>query len=159
MSRTALALSFAFFACASAQKPAPSGPETFQAKLDVASEVPPPNVGAATPSGTATFVNDGGKVSYRVAVTGLSSAFAAAHVHGGAEGALGLVVVPLSLTGAGNGAAGEGVIDASMIKGTNEDASPMTMNDFLKALRSGGCYVNIHTAQNPKGEIRGQIRP
>ena len=27
----------------------------------------------------------------------------------------------------------------------------------LKAIRSGGAYVNVHTTKNPNGEIRGQI--
>ena len=133
----------ALFACAGAQK--------FHAKLDVAQEVPPPNVGSATPSGTADFTAEGGKISYDLAVTGLSSEFTAAHIHGGAEGALGLVVVPLQL--------GHGVIDASMIHGTNQDMSQMTLKDLLTAMKTGGCYVNIHTATNPKGEIRGQVRP
>src|SRR5437660_12501610 len=109
--------------CAGAQKPAAAGPETFHANLNVASEIPPPNVGEAKPSGTAVFTSNGASITYKVTVTGLSSAFAAAHIHGGAEGALGLVVVPLALTAGPDGsAAGEGVIDASMIKGTNPDA-------------------------------------
>src|SRR5229473_2529415 len=138
--------------CAGVQKS--SGPDLFQAKLDVASEVPPPSVGSALPSGSATFKSGNGVIYYKVTVTGLSSAFKAAHIHGGAEGALGLVVVPLNLTAGpdGTAAAGEGVIEASSIKGTNPDASQMTMNDLLAAMRSGGAYVNIHTASNPKGE-------
>lgn len=128
-----------------------AGPQKFHARMDVAQEIPPPSVGSATPSGSAEFVAEGGKISYEVAVSGLSSEFTAAHIHGGAEGALGLVVVPLTL--------GKGVIDASMIKGTNPDASQMTLSDLLAAMKSGGCYVNVHTAGNPKGEIRGQIRP
>ena len=152
-----VALSLAVAACAGVPK---SGPETFHAKLDTASEVPAPSVGSATPSGTATFTNNGGSIAYKVTVTGLSSAFTAAHIHGGAEGALGLVVVPLALTAGPDGsAAGEGVIDASAIKGTNEDTSLMTLNDLLAAMRSGGTYVNIHTANNKLGEIRGQVRP
>ncbi len=51
------------------------------------------------------------------------------------------------------------MIDASAIKGTNPDTSLMTLNDLLAAMRSGGTYVNIHTANNKKGEIRGQVRP
>jgi hypothetical protein len=128
-----------------------AGQQKFHAKLDTAQEIPPPSVGDAAPSGTADFVADGGKISYQLSVAGLSSPFTGAHIHGGAEGALGLVVVPLQL--------GSGVIDASMIKGTNPDASPMTMNDLLAAMKSGGCYVNIHTQGNPKGEIRGQLHP
>lgn len=152
-----VALSLAALACAGVPK---SGPETFHAKLDTASEVPPPSVGSATPSGTATFTNNGGSIGYKVTVTGLNSAFTAAHIHGGAEGAAGLVLVPLKLTAGPDGsAAGEGLIDASAIKGSNPDASPMTLNDLLAAMRSGDTYVNIHTANNKPGEIRGQIRP
>jgi hypothetical protein len=29
--------------------------------------------------------------------------------------------------------------------------------DQIKTLTSGGAYVNVHTAKNPNGEIRGQI--
>jgi hypothetical protein len=34
----------------------------------------------------------------------------------------------------------------------------MTMDDLLAALRSGGLYVNVHTANNKAGELRGQIK-
>src|SRR5438876_11077543 len=100
---TGAALFIAVAACAGVSK---SGPETFQARLDAASEVPPPSVGSATPSGTATFTSTGGSISYKVTVTGLSSPFTAAHIHGGGEGAAGLVLVPLKLTaGPAEGAA------------------------------------------------------
>ena len=128
-----------------------AGQQKFHAKMDVAQEIPPPNVGSATPSGTVEFTAEGGKIAYELTVSGLSSPFTAAHIHGGAEGALGLVVVPLEL--------GKGVIETSMIKGTNPDASQMTMANLLAAMQSGGCYVNVHTQGNPKGEIRGQVRP
>ena len=29
--------------------------------------------------------------------------------------------------------------------------------DFMNAMRTGQIYINIHTEQNPDGEIRGQI--
>jgi hypothetical protein len=33
----------------------------------------------------------------------------------------------------------------------------MTLDDVLSAMRLGGTYVNVHTANNKPGEIRGQI--
>ena len=33
----------------------------------------------------------------------------------------------------------------------------MTLDDVLAAMRSGGTYVNVHTANNKPGELRGQI--
>jgi hypothetical protein len=32
-----------------------------------------------------------------------------------------------------------------------------TLEDLVAAMDSGQTYVNIHTTQNPDGEIRGQI--
>jgi hypothetical protein len=32
-----------------------------------------------------------------------------------------------------------------------------TINDLLSAMQSGNTYVNVHTEENPKGELRGQI--
>jgi hypothetical protein len=31
------------------------------------------------------------------------------------------------------------------------------LTDLVTAMRNGEIYVNIHTEQNPNGEIRGQI--
>src|SRR2546423_439376 len=97
-------LSSALIACASAPR---SGPETFQAKLDPASEVPAPSIGSAMPSGKASFTNDGSSIVYKVSVSGLGSAPVAAHIHVGAPGAAGPVIVPLVVVaGPGEGTAG-----------------------------------------------------
>jgi hypothetical protein len=146
-------------ACASAP-PAPqaAAPETFQATLDSGSEVPPPKVDSAQPSGKATFTVAGTTIVYKVSADGLSSGFTMAHIHAGAPGTAGPVVVPLQLSATPGGAAGEGTIDAAGIKGKRADGSPMTMDDLLAGLRSGGLYVNVHTANNKAGEVRGQIK-
>ena len=137
-----------------------SSPEKFQARLDAANEVRPPTLSGTSPSGTATFTSEGNSLTYKVSVSGLSSAYTAAHIHTGAPGVAGPVIVPLALTaGSSEGtASGEGTIDASGIKGKNADGSPLSMTDLLTAMRSGSTYVNVHTTNNKAGEARGQIQ-
>jgi hypothetical protein len=47
-----------------------------------------------------------------------------------------------------------GNISDSSLKGPMEGK---TLEDLVTAMDSGQTYVNIHTAQHPDGEIRGQI--
>jgi hypothetical protein len=131
----------------------------FKATLSAADEVPAPTLDPRQkPSGTATFTLSGMSLTWKVSVMNLSSAYTAAHVHLGAPGAAGPVLVPLTLTAGAQGeAAGEGTIDASAIK-PKADGTAMTMADLVSTLKSGGAYVNVHTANNPKGEARGQIQ-
>lgn len=64
----------------------------------------------------------------------------AAHIHSGARGKPGPVIVPLCAP-CRTGARGRATVNASV----------------LKALQSGRTYVNVHTPKNPAGEIRGQV--
>src|SRR6185437_3449425 len=110
---------------------------TYKATLNGASEVPPVTSSA---TGTATVNVDTAskKVSWNVTYTGLTPA--AAHIHcGAAAGANAGVAVPLT--------AGPSPLTGS---GTMTDAQ-------LADLAAGKCYVNIHTAANKGGEIRGQL--
>jgi len=61
----------------------------------------------------------------------------------------------------------EGTITAADILETGANAntpkSPQQLpagafDEFLRALRNGTAYANVHTQQSPGGEIRGQIR-
>jgi hypothetical protein len=81
-------------------------------------------------------------LTYTVQYEGLTGPAAAAHIHGPAEpGANATVVVPFPTA-------------ASPITGT------ATLTDTQVAeLQAGKYYVNIHTAANRGGEIRGQIIP
>jgi len=116
---------------------------SYKANLAGNSEVPPvqsPGKGAAQVSvDTATK-----QVSYRVEFSGLSGPAAAAHIHcGAAPGGNAGVAVPL---GAAN--------PASPITGNATLTDPQ-----LADLQAGKCYVNVHTAANKGGEIRGQLAP
>ena len=111
----------------------------YQAQLSGAQEVPPKQSGG---TGAATATLDGDKLTYEVTYSGLSGPATAAHIHGPAEpGANAGVLIPFSNA-------------ASPIKGT-ATLTPQQEAD----LKAGKEYVNIHTAQNPGGEIRGQLKP
>ena len=162
MHRTvSVALSLAVVSCAGTSKstePTAMSAAAAQAKLDSTGEVPPSNVGSSSPTGMAMFTPSGDKISYKVTATGLTSPVTVAHIHSGGPGAAGRVVVPLTISaGSDPGSAnGEGSFDASAIKAP-PDGSPMSWNDLVSGLKSGNLYVNVHTQNNPKGEIRGQI--
>ena len=136
------ALTIALFAAA-AFTYANAATVAFKANLAGTTEVPP----VQTPGkGSATVNVDSAtkQVSYRVEFSGLSGPAAAAHIHcGAAAGANAGVAVPLG-----------GANPTSPITGQ------ATMTDAQMAdLQAGKCYVNVHTAANKGGEIRGQLAP
>lgn len=113
----------------------------YKATLSGASEVPPVQTQA---TGAAAVNADPATkgVSWSVTYAGLSGPAAAAHIHCGAA------------TGANAGVAvdiGKGGLN-SPIQGSG------TMTDAQMAdLQAGKCYINVHTAANKGGEIRGQL--
>jgi hypothetical protein len=111
----------------------------FKASLSGKSEVPA-NTTAGTGSVTATYDTDSKKLTWKGSYSGLTGPATAAHFHGPApEGKNADVMVPISP----NGPSFEGSV---------------TLNDAqAKALMDGDMYVNVHTAANKGGEIRGQL--
>jgi hypothetical protein len=123
--------------------------DAYVASLAGFQEVPAVST-SATGDGLVVISTDGNTLTYRVTYSGLSGALAAAHIHTGAAGVAGGVILPL-------------VTSASPMVGTltaaNFSASG-SITDFtgaVAAIRAGGTYFNLHTAANPGGEIRGQI--
>ncbi|MGH7541612.1 MAG: CHRD domain-containing protein, partial [Gemmatimonadota bacterium] len=112
--------------------------------LNSAQEVPSPtgDVGSARGVFTATVTKSGSRatVAWRLTFSGLTGAAAAAHVHIGARGQAGAVAIPLC------GPCRNGQTGRAIARGA-----------ALRALEGGRAYVNVHTAQNGAGEIRGQI--
>jgi hypothetical protein len=93
-------------------------------------------------SGNATVtVNSDRSVTGRITVSGMTAT--AAHIHQGAPGANGPVIVPFVLQGDNNFVAREG--------------AKMTEEQY-NAYKSGNTYVNVHSAKNPGGEIRAQLK-
>ena len=114
--------------------------DKMKATLDGKTEVPP---NASTATGTADIDYDPAskKLSWKLTYTGLSGPATAAHFHGPAEaGKNAGVAVPIANPG------------TSPVEGS------ATLTDAQAAdLVAGKYYVNIHTAANPGGEIRGQV--
>lgn len=118
----------------------PAFAEKMKATLDGKSEVPP-NASAGT--GTADIDYDAAtkKLSWKLTYSGLSGPATAAHFHGPAE--------PGKNAGVG-------------LAIPNPTTSPVegsaTLTDAQAAdLAAGKYYINVHTAANPGGEIRGQV--
>ncbi len=116
---------------------APSGSNVM---LSGNQEVPPVST-AATGTGIITVLMDR-SVSGSVTTSGVAGS--AAHIHLAAPGQNGPVIVPLNKTG------------------DNVWSVPpaIRLNDAqYEAYRLGNLYVNVHSAANSGGEIRGQIKP
>lgn len=117
----------------------PAFAQKYTATLSAAQQVPPVT---SNGSGTAMMTLDGDKLTYDIEYKDLTGPATAAHIHGpAAAGANAGVLVPFANP-------------ASPIKGT-VNLTPEQLTD----LKDGKTYVNIHTAQNKGGEIRGQIKP
>ena len=128
----ALGATLAFAGSASADK--------MKATLDSKSQVPP-NASAATGTADLDYDPASKKLSWKLSYSGLSGPATAAHFHGPAE--------------AGKNA---GVAVAIPNATSSPAEGSATLTDAQAAdLVAGKYYVNIHTAANPGGEIRGQV--
>lgn len=106
--------------------------------LSGANEVPPVTT-SASGSGTITIADDG-SVSGSVSTKGIAGT--AAHIHNGAAGKNGPVIVPFTKDGDTYKApAGAKLTDAQMA-----------------SYKAGDLYVNVHSAANPSGELRAQLK-
>jgi hypothetical protein len=150
-------------ALATAVAAQPSVPENFRAHLNVEEEIPEPEVDG-NPRGQAIFQlsRDGSQLHYKVIVANIENVMMA-HIHLAPFGETGPVVAwlypagppPQEIPGRFSGVLAEGTITSDDLVGPLADAD---LDDLLAEIRAGNTYVNVHTTQNPPGEIRGQIR-
>ncbi|HZT45531.1 MAG TPA: CHRD domain-containing protein [Gaiellaceae bacterium] len=109
------------------------------ARLDATQETPAPKA-ATRADGAFSATLSGRRLTWRLTFVRLTGRAVAAHVHLGRLRVAGPVAVPLCGP------------CASGAHGT------VTVTPRLRwALLAGNAYVNVHTARNPAGEIRGQI--
>src|SRR5690606_25066589 len=106
-----------------------------------------------------TLSEDGSSLDYRLYANGLVD-MTMAHIHVGAEGENGPPLVflfgpadpPMTSDGL---LAEDTIVEADLIP--VEGVFDGTMAQLIELIRSGNTYVNVHTAANPAGEIRGQL--
>ena len=133
----------------------------FLAGLTGVQHVPPVETEA---EGAAVFVvNMDGSVDYALAVQDIENVNQA-HIHLGEVGQSGNVVVwlypspdaqePELIDGEFSGMLATGTFGEEHLTGPLEGES---LDALLQAMTDEGAYVNVHTEQNPGGEIRGQI--
>ena len=134
LASAALALS----ACSSLPDWMP-GSGAIRVNLSGAEEVPPLNVPG---SGAGSFrVADDGTITGSVTTRDVQGTMA--HIHRGAKGTNGPVIVPLDKSG-----------DTYTVP-AGRKLTPAQVDD----LKKGNLYVNVHTARNKGGEVRGQLQP
>ena len=113
--------------------------QTYRATLSSAAEVPA-NASAGTGSLEAGYDKASSVLKWKLSYTGLTGPATMVHFHGPAmPGANAGVVVPFP--SAASPAEGQATL------------TPAQVADLV----AGKWYVNVHTAQNPGGEIRGQV--
>ncbi len=113
----------------------------YTATLSPQNEVPPPT--PSNGSGEVTGGLSGTTLTISGSYAGLTGPAIDAHVHVAPVGVAGPIVCPLVYT--------EGPTIGS---GTLSGDCP---NTSVSDLDAGNLYVNVHTAANPPGEIRGQL--
>jgi CHRD domain len=115
------------------------GSGAIKVNLSGAEEVPPLTVPG---SGSGSFrVADDGTITGSVTTKDVQGTMA--HIHRGAKGANGPVIVPLNKNGD----------TYSVPAGRKLTAAQM------EELKAGRLYVNVHTTRNKGGEVRGQLQP
>jgi hypothetical protein len=122
-----------------------AGTYKVKATLTPGAEVPKPK-GAAHAKGSfvGSYVENkkgGAVLKATLTFTGLTGQAMQAHIHTGKPSVSGNVIVPLC----GPCTSGK--------TGTYKISKAV-----VEALEKGNTYVNVHTAKNPAGEIRGQIK-
>ena len=117
---------------------------SYAASLNASAEVPKPQGVGATAGGTFALklTDKAGKYTAKWTLTfhNLTGKAMAAHIHKGKVGRAGVVIVPLCGP-CRSGQSGSAAIPEAAVT----------------AIEHGTAYVNVHTAKNAAGEIRGQV--
>lgn len=138
---------------ATAQEP---GVQEFDAILTSAAEVPPVQSSA---SGFAELEVEEGSDNMEYGIIAINiDKVTKAHIHQGSSSEAGPVVATLfnasTPTGPTSGELTDGFITSANLEGPLQGKQ---LSDLIALMQNGQAYINVHTEQNPDGEIRGTI--
>lgn len=120
-------------------------PTKLKAALNIGQEKPVPKGTKLGAAGSFTATVSGTTITWTLTYKNLSGPAMAAHIHTGARGVNGGVLIGLCGTST----------TPACTSGMHGTATATA--DQLKSIMAGKTYVNVHTTKNPNGEIRGQI--
>jgi CHRD domain len=130
---------------------------TLTAQLTGGNETPAAINTGAFGTATVTVNMNARTVTYRVEVFNLPSGVTASHIHVGAAGTGGPVVVNFAPpVPASNDFEFSGTVKDSEFL-LRPDQGIRSPDDMFQAIIGGNAYVNVHSSVNPGGEIRGQL--
>lgn len=140
----AIPISFAFFfgIISNSAMPAYAEISDCTATLDGSQEVPSVNT-TAMGSANVTFDSDTNELSWEIEFSELSGPATGAHFHGPAAAGV-------------NAGVQVNIGDISGLTSPMNGSATLTSSQ-ASSLLDGDMYINIHTAANPNGEIRGQV--
>jgi len=144
LTRTILALAVVSLTIGVAVAGAQNSSNEFTATMKGSSEKPK---GPSAANGTFTVEFRNGQACYRMSVKALGATPVAAHIHRGAAGTNGPIVIDLKPS----------------FKGTSPRVSQKCVtaaSATVSAIRRnpGNFYANVHTSKNPGGAARGQLK-
>jgi hypothetical protein len=144
-----------------AAAPATAQTYTLTASLTGGNETPAPGINTGA-FGSATVVVDmtARTVTYSVTVFNLPSGVTASHIHVGAVGTPGPVVVNFAPpVPASNDFTFSGTVKDTdfVLSASNASLGIRSADDMFQAILGNNSYVNVHSSVNPGGEIRGQL--
>ena len=130
----------------------------FDARLTGESEVPPVQTNASGFADLDVEMEEGQRVvDYHLYVSNIDRV-TQAHIHQGNSSENGPIIVPLfnasSPTGPLTGQLAEGHITPANFVGPLQGKQ---LDDLIALMQNETAYVNVHTEQNPQGEIRGTV--
>src|SRR5215218_10208354 len=132
------------------------GNQDFDVILTGAAEVPPVQTSA---SGFAELEVEEGSDNMEYDIIAINiDRVTQAHIHQGTSSEAGPVVATLfnasTPTGPTTGDLTNGTITSANLEGPLQGKQ---LSDLIALMQNGQAYVNVHTEQNPDGEIRGTI--